>query len=61
MVRWQGEKVKGASSSQWNLDVALAYLIKGPALRVNATYSHTSIASGTSANALSLNAQAIFF
>ncbi|MDB4981797.1 MAG: hypothetical protein JWM82_2549, partial [Myxococcales bacterium] len=68
MVRYQWEKVKGTGGTKpWNLDVGLAYLIKGPALRVLATYSHTDLttafASGgvTSANSIQLGAQAIFF
>jgi hypothetical protein len=62
MVRWQWEKVKAnTGANPWNLDVALAYLIKGPALRLNATYSHTKVGDAGTYNALSLNAQAIFF
>jgi hypothetical protein len=64
MVRYQGETFKNApsgSTKPWNIDAAVAYLIKGPALRLNATYSHTKLTSDTSANAISLNAQAIFF
>jgi hypothetical protein len=76
MVRYQWEKVKGPMGTKpWNIDVGLAYLIKGPALRVIATYSHTNLTSafaantGTmaapvlvdSANSVQLGAQAIFF
>ena len=67
MVRYQWEKVKGGSgTSPWNLDVALSYLIKGPALRLLATYSHTALgpfgsAADTTANSIQLGAQAIFF
>ena len=70
MVRYQGEKVKGpGGTTPWNIDVGLAYLVKGPALRVVATYSHTSLTSAfaanmgavTSANSIQLGAQAIFF
>lgn len=65
MARFQWEKVKGTGGTKpWNLDVALAYLIKGPALRVVATYSHTkgSLASADDgANSIQLGAQAIFF
>jgi hypothetical protein len=62
MVRYQWEKVKAnTGTNPWNLDVALAYLIKGPALRLNATYSHTKVAADTSANSVQLSAQAIFF
>ena len=70
MVRFQWEKVKdNTASNPWNIDVALAYLIKGPALRVLATYSHTKVLSfdmtngfvNSSANSVQLGAQAIFF
>ncbi len=62
MVRYQWEKIKeGTGTSPWNLDVGLSYLIKGPALRVIATYSHTYLATDTTANAIQLGAQAIFF
>jgi hypothetical protein len=68
MVRYQWEKVKGASgTSPWNIDVGLSYLIKGPALRVVATYSHVAfgeLAAATgpsSANSIQIAGQAIFF
>jgi len=67
MVRYQWEKTKGDNATSiWNLDAALSYLIKGPALRVVATYSHTKLGKDTtggdlSANAIQLGAQAIFF
>jgi hypothetical protein len=76
MVRYQWEKLKGPMGTKpWNIDVGLAYLIKGPALRVIATYSHTNLTSafaantGTmaapvlvdSANSIQIGAQAIFF
>jgi hypothetical protein len=67
MARYQWEKVKGnTGTNPWNLDVGLSYLIKGPALRVLATYSYTKLgpfAAGTdtSANSIQLGAQAIFF
>ncbi len=68
MVRYQWEKVKGPGGpSPWNIDVGLAYLVKGPGLRVLATYSHTDLTSVfalggvTSANSVQLGAQAIFF
>jgi hypothetical protein len=67
MVRYQWEKVKsGPGSNPWNLDVAVSYLVKGPALRVVATYSHTKMGEfatpvADSANAIELGAQAIFF
>jgi hypothetical protein len=64
LVRYQWEKVKGSTKTNpWNLDAALSYLIKGPALRVIATYSHTNFGpfSTTGANSVQLGAQAIFF
>jgi len=68
MVRYQWEKVKDASgTSPWNLDVGLSYLVKGPALRVVATYSYTKLgvmapaAGPDNANSIQLGAQAIFF
>jgi hypothetical protein len=72
MVRYQWEKIKDyTGTNPWNLDVGLSYLIKGPALRLIATYSYTnlgpsaaSIAAGASnptANSIQLGAQAIFF
>ena len=69
MVRYQWEKIKGSSATNpWNLDVGLSYLIKGPALRVLATYSYTNLgpsstpgASNPTANSIQLGAQAIFF
>ena len=70
MVRYQWEKTKGPGSVKpWNLDVAVSYLIKGPALRVLATYSHTDLTAAfapmgttfTTANSIQLGAQAIFF
>jgi hypothetical protein len=68
MIRYQWEKVKNTpGTSPWNLDVAVSYLIKGPALRAVATYSHTGFGSlaaaggPTSSNSIQLSAQAIFF
>ena len=62
MVRYQYASVKdNTGSNPWNLDAALSYLIKGPALRVMGTYSHTKISDAVSANAIQLSAQAIFF
>ncbi|HVZ88430.1 MAG TPA: hypothetical protein VHG72_15765 [Polyangia bacterium] len=70
MVRYQWEKVKSnTASNPWNIDAAVSYLIKGPALRVIATYSHTKLLSvdttgalvNSSANSIQLGAQAIFF
>jgi hypothetical protein len=68
MVRYQWEKVKNVpGTSPWNVDAGLSYLIKGPALRVLATYSHTNLGpvtgggSNPTANSIQLGAQAIFF
>jgi hypothetical protein len=71
MVRFQWEKVKADPvTNPWNLDVALSYLIKGPALRVIATYSYTKLLGvdattmaleNSTANSIQLGAQAIFF
>jgi hypothetical protein len=68
MARFQWEKIKGpGGTNPWNIDVGVSYLIKGPALRVLATYSHTDLTSVfaagtvTQANSVQLGAQAIFF
>jgi hypothetical protein len=63
MVRYQWEKIKAnTGANPWNLDVGLSYLVKGPALRAVATYSHTKFnPTDTSANSIQLGAQAIFF
>ena len=47
MVRYQWADIKGnTGTNPWNLDAAVAYLIKGPALRLVATYSYTKLGSG---------------
>ena len=62
MARYQWAKVKGTSGSQpWNIDVGVSYLVKGPALRLLATYGHTGFPGDISANSVQLGAQAIFF
>jgi hypothetical protein len=69
MVRYQWEKVKANSDTNpWNIDAGVSYLVKGPALRLLATYSHTKLgpfapAGGAydSANSIQIGAQAIFF
>ena len=65
MARFQWEKIKSVGGvsppSPWSVDAGLAYLIKGPALRVIANYMHTKIDDNVSANAIQLGAQAIFF
>ncbi len=42
MVRYQWANVQ-AIGKAWNIDGALSYLVKGPALRVIATYSHVKL------------------
>jgi hypothetical protein len=60
-VRFQWLKVKeNAGDNPWNIDAGLAYLIKGPALRLMANYTHTDLGP-TTINGLTLAAQAIFF
>ena len=62
MARYQWAKVKGTSGTQpWNIDVGVSYLVKGPALRLLATYGHTRFPGDISANSVQLGAQAIFF
>ena len=69
MVRYQFEKVKaGTGPNPFNIDAAVSYLIKGPALRLIATYSYTKLGTTNpltgaelSANSIQLGAQAIFF
>jgi hypothetical protein len=62
MVRYQWANIKGpGSATAWNVDGAVSYLVKGPALRVLATFSHTSLPGDITGNALQLGAQAIFF
>jgi len=63
-ARFQWEKIKGnTDSNPWNLDVGLAYLVKGPALRVLATYGYTKLGgpANPNANSVQFGAQAIFF
>lgn len=62
MVRYQWAHVKdGSGTSPWNIDAAISYLIKGPALRIIANYNHTYLADSVTANSIQLGAQAIFF
>ncbi|MES1164346.1 MAG: hypothetical protein ABUR63_01205 [Verrucomicrobiota bacterium] len=62
MVRYQGLKVKANDGTNpWNLDAGLSYLIKGPDLRLLATYSHTKLTDELDANSIQIGAQAIFF
>lgn len=61
MVRYQWMKVQGPGDVKpWNLDAGVSLLIKGPALRLLATYSHNDFGDTTS-EAIQLGAQAIFF
>jgi hypothetical protein len=62
MARFQWEKIKsGTGTNPYNIDVGVAYLIKGPAMRLIGTYGYTKLGSDASANAIQLSAQAIFF
>ncbi len=62
MARYQFAKLKNTpGTTPWNLDVGVSYLIKGPALRLLATYGHTALPGDVSANSVQLGAQAIFF
>jgi hypothetical protein len=72
MVRYQWAKTKAPpapvqpDTTTSALDVGLAYLIKGPALRVVATYQHTDLGKNVAgndiiANSIQLGAQGIFF
>ena len=62
MARFQWAKIKGnMGTNPWNIDAGLSYLIKGPALRLLATYSHSAYPGDISANSVQLGAQAIFF
>ncbi|HVZ72340.1 MAG TPA: hypothetical protein VHJ20_08190 [Polyangia bacterium] len=61
-VRYQWAKPKGGGSTVWDIGPQLSFLVKGPALRVNATYTHTDLGSGApKGDAFQLGAQAIFF
>jgi hypothetical protein len=62
MARFQWFKLKGDGQQKpLNFDAGIAYLVKGPALRVIATYSYTKFDTDITANAIQLGAQAIFF
>ena len=69
MARFQYFKLKGDGQPKpLNFDAGISYLIKGPALRVLATYSYTKIPPAMpmgdatiTGNAIQLGAQAIFF
>jgi len=64
MFRYQWEKIKTSGpsvTSPYSIDAAVSYLIKGPALRLIANYTHTKFSDTASANMIQLGAQAIFF
>ena len=62
MARYQFAKLKNVDgTTPWNIDVGVSYLVKGPALRVLATYGHTALPGDLVANSVQLGAQAIFF
>jgi hypothetical protein len=63
MVRYQGakEELPTETVDISAIDIGLAYLIKGPALRATATYQHVDLGHDVVGNSLQLGAQAIFF
>ncbi len=67
MARYQYFKLKGDGQPKpMNFDAGISYLIKGPALRLLATYSYTKLGTDATgaditANAIQFGAQAIFF
>jgi hypothetical protein len=62
MARYQWAKIRGpGDAAAWNLDAAVSYLIKGPALRLIGTFSHTNLPGDITGNAVHLSGQAIFF
>jgi hypothetical protein len=63
MVRYQWAGLKdNTTTNPWNVDAGLSYLMKGPALRLLATYGHSNMGpSKDTANSVQLGAQAIFF
>jgi hypothetical protein len=70
MVRYQIANVvpvaMGAETKATNIELALAYLVKGPAMRGIATYGHTKVPDGMTGmgitgNYLQLGLQGIFF
>ena len=60
MVRYQWAKTQTDVSTS-SIDAGLAYLIKGPALRIVGTFSHTDLGNDVIGNSIQLGAQAIFF
>jgi hypothetical protein len=72
MVRYQWAKTQSAigpvqpDTATSAIDVGLSYILKGPALRLMATYQHTDLGQDMAgndiiANSVQLGAQAIFF
>lgn len=70
MVRFQWANTVGVAGAETtnalDFDLGVSYLIKGPALRVMATYGYTSIPDAMtgvklSGNAVQIGAQGIFF
>jgi hypothetical protein len=59
MVRYQ--LGSGDGPKAWAIDAAVAYLIKGPALRAMVNFEHADIGNGAEANMVQFGAQAIFF
>jgi hypothetical protein len=59
MVRYQ--LGSGDGPKAWTIDAAVAYLIKGPALRAMVNFEHADIGNGAEANMVQFGAQAIFF
>jgi hypothetical protein len=60
MVRYQGGYGDNGTKVS-AIDASIAYLMKGPALRVTLGYQHTDLGNGVVGNALQLGAQAIVF
>jgi hypothetical protein len=61
MVRYQVAKGEGITPTVSAVDVALSYLVKGPALRAVATFQHVDLGNDVIGNSIQLGAQAIFF
>jgi hypothetical protein len=59
MFRYQSASGNNPTAS--TIDVALAYLIMGPALRATVNFQHADIGNGAEANMLQFGAQGIFF
>ena len=59
MIRYQ--MGKGDVLKAWNVDAALGYLIKGPALRAMIGVQHVDLDNDVIGNAIQIGAQGIFF